>query len=283
MRIIKREFENVTRPDTFHIIPIGDVHVGAAACDEEKLKRDVERIAKDPSAYWIGLGDYADFINMKDPRFNPGSLASWIGIGDLADLAAAQRDYFLDMVRPIARKCLALVEGNHEGAIAKHYERSIYWEIASGIKQAAGWPADYPLTTGIYGWLRLLFRRSTEHARFDVNLHHGYVGGKLAGGKALEMQRWLWTHDCDVAIFGHSHNTEVQVEEVEAVDQYGGLTRRKRYGCYAGSYLRTVNEDGPATYSEAKGYLPLPNVGVEIWLTPGVHDKDRAIRILTGC
>ena len=90
------------------------------------------------------------------------------------------------------------------------------------------------------------------------HVHHGFGGGRLAGGKALNMQRWLWTHDCDVAIFGHLHNVMGQKEAVEYLDKNNNIRQHTRFGCYGGSFL------GRAEYAVRSGFLPLPMGGVEI-------------------
>lgn len=273
MRVLRREFETDSRKTEYNIIPIGDIHIGAAACDEDRLKQVIERIRGDKNARWIGMGDYCDFINMRDPRFNSGVLADWIGIRDLADLVAAQKEYLLELLCPIADKCLGMVEGNHETSIHRFYERDIYSEIVTEIKYAGKFESDTPLAIGYYGWLLLHFKRKEQKSLVKVNLHHGYVGGKLAGAKALEMQRWLWSHDADIVIFGHSHNTAVQIEQTEGLDDTGRVEMKKRFGVYAGSFLKTINENGPATYSEIKGCLPIPSAGIEIHIRPGAFDN----------
>jgi predicted phosphodiesterase len=262
---------------------IGDVHIGAAACNEKLLRQTVKRIEADDNARWVGVGDYCEWINQKDPRFSAGTLAKWIDIDDLVDLAKAQRDHFLGIVRPIASKCLALVCGNHETALQRHFERDVYSEIVSGVKESGGFDADHKLAVGFYGWLILKFYRSKTRHRsttIKINLHHGFVGGRLAGAKALNMQRWLWTHDADLVIFGHSHNTASQIEQVESVDKSGKLVQRIRRGVYAGTYLETVSVDGPPSYSEVKGYFPTPTGSPEIVLRPGAKDIRDAIRVV---
>jgi len=278
MHTIHREFSGVTRADSFRIVPLGDVHLGAAACDEALFKRVVDRIAADPDAYWVGMGDYCDFINASDPRFNVAELAPWIRMAHMGDLARAQRDRFLEFVEPIAGKCLCLVEGNHEGAIHKHYERDIFAEIVTAIKERAGHPANYHLGLGAYGWLLLHFRREDGRTRrtIRINLNHGFVGGKLAGAKALNMQRWLWTHDADLVIFGHSHNTGIQVEAVESVTAGGKVQYTNRIGCYGGSFM--VGAD----YAQRKGYFPIPLGYVEIVIKPGARYAPDRLTVQAG-
>ena len=283
MRVIRREFHNVSRSDVFTIVPIGDIHIGSASCDESRLKQTIERIKADDRCYWLGMGDYAEWINRNDPRFEPGCLAKWLTMADLVDLSKAQKDRFLGLVKPIAHKCLALIEGNHELTIKRKTERDIFSEIVTGVKEAGNLSDVDQLGLGIYGWLQLMFHRSKTQdrtTRIDMNLHHGFVGGRLVGAKALNMQRWLWSHDCDLAIFGHSHNTGVQIEAIETINHVGDVSIQPRIGAFSGTFRKTANEDGPATYSEVKGYFPVPLAGVEIRLRPGAEEREDRIRVI---
>jgi predicted phosphodiesterase len=272
-----REWGAVKRSDTFTIVPLGDVHIGNRACDETLFASVVKRIKDDPTAYWIGMGDYADFVNRSDKRFSVTSLADWLKVEHLGDLAKAQRDRYLDHVLPIADKCLGLVGGNHERAIKRYYERDIHAEIVTAIKQAAGHPPEFRLGLDYCGWLQLFFRVDDKHTRgrTDIYLHHGFVGGKLAGAKALNMQRWLWSHDADLVLFGHSHNTGVQVEAVEEITRYGTVRYQHRIGAYAGTFMRG------AEYAQEKGYFPLPLARVEIQLRPGAKARSERLRVVT--
>ena len=200
MKVLRADFNTESRKDTITIVPIGDVHIGAAACDEKRLQNVIDRVKNDDSCYWVGMGDYCDFINRSDPRFSVMSLAPWIKMKELSDLAGAQRNYFLDMIKPIASKCIGLIQGNHETSIHRFYERDIYGEIVTEIKKLGNMPADKQLALEYYGWILLHFETSCDNGKtgrrsiIKTNWHHGYVGGKLAGAKALEMQRWLWRH-----------------------------------------------------------------------------------------
>lgn len=278
MQVLKRDWHNVARGDQFRVVPLGDIHLGNAASDEKALRRTVADIAADDSAYWIGMADYCEFINRTDPRFSATSLAPWIAVADLVDLASAQRDRFLDIVEPIAGKCLGLLEGNHERAIRKYYERDIYREIVAGIKQRGGFPANHRLALGYTGWLLLRFYRSGGSFRASViklNLHHGFVGGKLAGAKALNMQRWLWTHDADLVLFGHSHNSGAQVEAVESV-RGSSIEHKNRIGAFTGTFMTG------AEYATEKGYFPMPQSRIEIILRPGAAEWRDRIRVVSG-
>lgn len=282
---LRREWFNVERRQetVYRIVPIGDVHDGAAACDLDLLKRVVARIGADPDCYWVGLGDMCEFINVHDKRFNPAVLADWVDVADLVDLAAAQRDHFLSIVKPIAGKCLGLACGNHEAQIQKAFERDIYREIVVTLKGWGGFENDHNLAFGVYGWLQLAFYFGDDRrgggVRLNGNVHHGFTGGRLGGAKALNMERWLWTHDADFVLFGHSHNADTYRRAVEYVDSRGHIRQRVRLGGYGGTFLRTVNDQGPSTYSEARGYLPLPIGGIEVELRPGRQDGGPMVRM----
>ena len=54
---------------------LGDIHEGAANHQAKALSKAIDIIATDSDAYWIGMGDYIDAINLHDPRFNPLEMA----------------------------------------------------------------------------------------------------------------------------------------------------------------------------------------------------------------
>jgi len=207
-------------------------------------------------------------------------LADWIEVDDLVDLPRAQEERFLSFVRPIADRCLGLVEGNHERTIKQRSERDVFSNIVTGIKAAAKMKPGKKLGIGATGWLRLMFRRNKSGTiSYTFSLHHGFVGGRLAGAKALNMQRWLWTHECDVALFGHSHNTMTQNESVHRINRAGRLHKVKRTGAYTGTFLQSSIE-GKISYAEAAGYFPLPVGGIEIRLHPGSKVERNRLRVL---
>lgn len=284
MRIIRRAFHNVSRLDEFRIIPIGDIHLGASACDEARLKRVISRIATEDNTYWAGKGDFCDFINRSDKRFDITTLAKWlITSKNLTDISGAQSRRFIDYVAPIASKCLYLEEGNHERSIYRHYERSVYSEIVAGVKRSAGWNDDYKLALGYEGFLVLTFYGSDKKeaaVTITIYSHHGYGGGKKEGSKANNLQETLWTVNADIVLFGHSHNTQTQVQEVIEV-RGSKVIERVRFGAYTGSFLKSFTEDSD-TYSRIAGYRAIPLGGVEIILQPRAKDYRDRIKLITN-
>ena len=94
------------------------------------------------------------------------------------------------------------------------------------------------------------------------------------------MQRWLWTRNADICFWGHSHDILIKPEGVEEIDDVGNVRTVTRRGAITGTFLRTINIDGPSTYSEEKGYFPLPYGGVMAELRPGAAKRKGMIRMI---
>ena len=268
MKAITREWFGVSRSDEFVIAPIGDMHVGNASADahEKKLRALVERLAAMEHGYTLLMGDMAEYIGLKDKRFDPKSIAPWIRLSDLTDIAAVQSDRVIDILMPLIEKdrILGVIKGNHESSLERWQERDISYDLAKRIKEMGG--KQPRLLLGMSGWVVLKFHREKGKragtAVVKIFAHHGFVGGRLAGAKALNMQRLLWNHGADIVYMGHDHTARVQPEAIEEVDNGGNVVTRIRYGCSTGNWL------GQAQYAKDAGYFPLPVGYVETVLRP---------------
>lgn len=270
MRTLHHTIYYPTASDRFRLWHLTDTHIGAKACDEKLLRQHIQAIADDESAYWIGGGDYVEAIAHHDKkRWKPEVVANW-AVGH-TDVIGRQRDYFLDMTAPIAHKCLGLAAGNHEFECDKHYARNIYWEIVTGVAQRKG-IAPEMLGLGVQGFIALTFRHGVgkaanggNHAwRMSIFVHHGYGGGRLAGGDSLALERALSLHDCDLLLMGHRHVFRALDVQVFSPGKETAV-QRERLGVMMRGYLRGfIEQDGTHTpidtYSEQKG-LPARGVG----------------------
>lgn len=279
MRAIVRTITGDGRgADPITIWPIGDTHVGAAACDERALTRDVARVAADPNAYWIGMGDALDAITLHDPRFDTDELASWITVRDMRDIVTAQRDRYLDITRSIWPKCLALLSGNHEYAILRHYERDVYREIVGAIQPLNVTP-DVPLALEYEGYIRLRFERAVQArdtslpmVRLDVYVHHGHGAGKLMGAKALALGREAGWHAVDVILLGHAHAPIAFPAWRRWIDRSGNVRTRRITAMVTGTY--SIDP----VYARRAGYGPggdaCPRLTVSPWGEHGLDDPE---------
>lgn len=269
MNTIRKDFYGVSRSDEFYLYILTDIHSGIKPCREDKLARVVSEIASSPLNYWLDLGDRCDFINRSDPRFSPEILADWLTINDLSDLAKAQSNHYLNLIKPIARQCLGLVEGNHEAMIRKYFERDIYRETICGVKELGKFPSEHKLEFGYSGWLILNFYQDKERrnavSKIKIFVHHGHGGGQLAGGPALVLERVLLRHDCDLALLGHNHRTFPLALTVEEVDNGYNMRGKIRQGAFCGTFFDGIGYD---TYATTKGYPALPVGYIKIILRP---------------
>lgn len=271
-------FHNFYGKKPIHILPLFDIHLGALACNEEALRRSLDRIYSGPRVYTIGGGDYAEYITKSDKRFDIGSLAPWMVTKEsLSDPARAQTERIIEYFKPISKKFLGLISGNHEGSIYKYHERDVLGEVCRGI----GRPE---LAMGYEGWLVLNFyeteRSVTPDHVITIRLHHGFGGGKGEGAPMIAMQTMMFTNAADLTLMGHIHRRAVaNPAVVERLDTNGNLVHDIRKGAYCGTFLAT-RIVGPSTYSAISGYTPTMAVGSPlITINPWASQPESKVEI----
>ena len=203
MRVITRHIDHQSRSDVFRIYAFGDLHLGNANANESALKALVKLIGADDNGYWIGMGDYADFINIRDPRFEPRDLAGWLLGGDeLADIARTECDYITALLAPIREKCIGLIAGNHEEKILQHSECDVYSRIVEALADGKN---EHRLDHR--GIVSLVFSR-LGGSKMTVNIYatHGSIGGRSQGGASNALNNLMAQVDnVDVVLQAHLH------------------------------------------------------------------------------
>ena len=111
MRATEAKLVVKSRSDPVKIVFLGDLHLGNENTDEELIKQVAERL-REPNTYWVDLGDACEFINMRDPRFDPETLPGWVELSDLADLPKAQIRRYAELFKPRAKTCLTTAGGS---------------------------------------------------------------------------------------------------------------------------------------------------------------------------
>lgn len=246
-----RIIETPTREAATEVMlyPLGDTHVGALGFDEQEFARYVNEIESNDNAYWLGLGDYGDLITHKDPRYLPTIYEDWMYTPQaLADPGTAQRDYFLEMTRPIWHKCLGLIEGNHEATMKKHLTRDIFREIAGTIEANNPWS---DLAFGPQKWVMLKFRQRGQTAPTNtatVWAFHGSGGGAFTNTN--KSRAYAASHKANVIITGHTHKEVVFPDYFEEVDRAGNVRIVPIRAVVSG----TFKQHGP--WEESKGFQP---------------------------
>jgi hypothetical protein len=248
--------EHTSTADEYRVYPLGDIHLGAAACNDALLDQAIARILADEHALWLGMGDYVDAINMRDPRFEAGGLAPWLYTPEsMSDIIGAQMDRLLSRLEPIADKCVGLLVGNHEESATKWSEREVGVLLAKGL--AAKRKDNARLLLGYAGFVRLSFRHAhagSSHFRttgtLTIYAHHGAGASSTPGGKVNRLLKTMEGIESDVVLMGHVHDERHHRRIVQALDARGRVVHREQVGLITGTYL------GQSAYAIERGYTP---------------------------
>ncbi len=262
----KRYIVHPSRSDELVIYDLADIHDGNRACALSDFKRDRDRIRDDPNAFWVGGGDYGEYISVSDRRFASQTVAEWITVEDLGHLGSTIRKHIRDLFQPIKHKCLGLLLGNHEISYARAKEQE---DMHSWLCVSLGVP-----NLGYCALLDIVFVRKPGCKRprlvatapgkghtsqtFRLFLHHGAGYAQTEGGKINKLVQFMRNFDADIYMVAHVHDqTGKRVIEIAADSACTKLIDRQRLGIITGSYLKTYAQ-GVTGYGEIKGYRPVP-------------------------
>lgn len=284
MEVVTQTIEYHQAGEKFTLLGIGDIHAGVKSCDEPLLDRVIAEVRADDRCRWFGLGDYGDYVNVHDGRFDISNLAPWL-LTALASpplsakakkeagftIAGLQRDWIEKKLTPIAGQCMGLVMGNHEDVIRRHFETETTWHLASRM--------NVP-NLGYDCYLRLNFdlpSAGKSHVEsLIIYIHHGYFAGRLAGGLALNLERLLLANSqADIVWVGHAHRRMAFGVDTWDIRWKSNkpLQHRTRYAILSGPFKRAYSLPGELpTWEEMRGF-PASTLGpIRVVYTPGVRE-----------
>lgn len=255
---MERNTQKLTVKERLILIPLGDIHWRTESCDEAALRDLVAWGAKEPDVRFIGMGDWWDSILPADPRFDAASDFTmldqlWAGLATV--------------IEPIKDKLLALHIGNHEYELVK---RGIGNPI---LKLCHEWKIPYG---GYASFFRLVAAKpgGEKSNTLQIYAHHGWFAGRKRGGKLNAMEDAAASYLADLYLFGHSHDT---ISSKRVVLTHHGA--RERAFVNSGTFMKTNTWNGPASYSERKGYPPTkvgtPRVEWYPWRERRIENKGR--------
>ena len=269
-----------SRKDVFKISNLADIHYGNKACALGEVKTDIKRIANDPYHFWVGGGDYADYIGMTDRRFDPDIVSENIKVADLGRLGKKLTEDVRELLYPIRHKCLGLLYGNHEKLYSRWQEQGDLhaWLCSELEVPNLGYSAIFDVvftrTTGVKKPKLTRERPPTTYSartyRFFV--HHGAGFATTPAGKLTRLIRFMTYFDANIFMVGHVHDQEGRRQiQIGANSACTRLIEKKKLGLISGSYLKTY-EQGVTTYGEQRGYEPTVLGMATVTISPDKND-----------
>lgn len=218
MKSIIRKIQYRGVDTKYRLYLLSDTHEGAKGSETKLIKSIVDEISQDDNALWAHLGDFGEYINLGDKRFDPDSIADWLYLGrenTMGDIARAETARVIETFAPIKDKCVALVEGNHEATMREYCEHDCYSVIIDGLADG-----DNEHRLGHRGVVYLRFNRSEGGGSTAVKifLTHGSGSASTAGSTLTKLYKYEQQLDgVDVVAMGHLH--------------YGATTTIQKYRC----------------------------------------------------
>jgi len=253
--------------EVFSLHTIGDVHWGNSNCARDRVEADVERIAADPLARVLLMGDLGDYIGQADKRWDAATISPEVKAADLADWGMYIAKGIVKLLRPLRGKIVGSLEGNHESTFSARQAQQMHaWTCAELGVRNFGFSCFFDLT----------FERSgagNSRRAYRIFAHHGAGAAQSPGGKINRLVSFMNFHEADVYLVGHVHEQDVKrIETLAASTKCDRLISRKKLGLFTGTYLRTYAEGFKANYSERAGYRPVPLGCSVVEFQPFGHD-----------
>jgi hypothetical protein len=256
MQVATKEIVYTSRSDVIKITPVGDIHYGGRDCNLKLLRACVRKIATDPLHYWIGMGDYAEWIVPTDPRFDFRDLSPEEKAEKLHGMVSShERDIATELL-PIKERCLGMIEGNHEHKLTKR----LYVPVQANLCRAIGGESN-TLDLGYSAIVKLrLIRKngsSSTSSMCKVYLHHGAGGGRKKGAKVNRVEDLASMFPyCDIYVQGHVHDRICFISSaLDARDKSDTIYDRPRAFGVTGTFKETYTQGGMG-YGEQAQYPP---------------------------
>jgi predicted phosphodiesterase len=263
VNLIIKEFKGLSISQRFRVVLLGDFHIGNVGCDERLIKEHIRYIKETPDTYWIDMGDKIEAITRLDKRWDSGSFASWIKLKDVDDLPKVQAERYIQLVKPIANKCLGLIEGNHESTLKRAYSQDIHDYICLKLRvKNLGFLCFYRL--------RFLRKKDSGSQHIDMVLAHGAGGGRYVGSKINKLNAMANDFEADIYAVGHHHDKISYKKKRLAFNNSGKIVEKTIILTAVPSFFKTYVENF-STYSERALYPPTSTGVIKITIQPFVR------------
>lgn len=234
-------------PTQFTFYPVGDFHIGNAACDLKKVENTIEGIAKTKNSFVILMGDLAENILPNDKRFNADEIHPRFK-SFYKTLPTEYLSYLVNLLTPIKDKIITIHDGNHEETLQKYYFRNLSAELAGHLNTKYT-PAQ------TFTKIQFEYPNKGGHMKsLVINTAHGHQAGRSTGSKVNFMENAVAWIDADIILRGHSHSLFANKTSRMGVNPRNSkLVRKEIIVGHTGSALETYTSNA-TTYAERADY-----------------------------
>ena len=204
MKVISLELPSDLKQ--IELVCISDSHIGDPYADEQKLMAQIRYVENTPNCFCIINGDV-----MNNATKSSRSDSYTEVLSPIEQMVKAAT-----LLRPVADKCLAFTQGNHERRTAREsgvdLSRIIARELGIEDKYSEGMA---------YIFLRFGEQNSHRERRkvpYTILVTHGTGGGRTVGAKANRLAELVSIADADIYLYGHTHQPMVFKEGFMRVD-----------------------------------------------------------------
>lgn len=246
MQVVEKIIPYKVSNSTFHLYAIGDIHAGTIHCVEKDVERKVQEIKHDRNAYWVGMGDMAEFITPSDPRWDSGGISEWVEIDDIGH---SQEKWVIKTLMPIKDKCLGMLFGNHENSIHKHSHQNVHKHICDGLGVT---------NLGYSCFIHMNFHRENSMEKHLIKgaFTHGTGNAITEGAKINNLMRFMKSFDADLYAYAHIHDYIPKSFTRLGTTDKGKIKNKVAIGATTGCWFRTYTQGIQASYGEMKIYPP---------------------------
>jgi len=259
MKAISRVIYIPRTPARVRLYFIGDLHIATILCDKKKLKETIDEIKNTPNAYWIGMGDYGDYIGIADRRFDL-ELLDYEALKEKKDLFQQLKDIkfigqwttnqIVKTLKPIADKGLFLLKGNHEETM----EQKSGQPVMDWISDSLNLP-----NVGFEVMAKLKFRTKAYDKHVSsvvIYASHGWGYGRRTGAKLNRIEEMAESFIADIYVAGHVHSLAGSKRVRYYYSKSDRIHKKDVVFIRSGSFKlgRVPNKDSGVSYEEKRGY-----------------------------
>lgn len=263
--------EELNQP--IYLIPFGDLHKDAPLFDKKKWIEFLEWAETKKNAYFVGMGDYQDFLSTSERReLTEASLheSTYATIEEMMDSHTKQLCREISFMK---NRIIGLIEGNHYG----QYQTG----MTTTQQMCQLLECKY---LGVSSFIRLSFKYCDTRYAIDLWCHHGKGAGRTIGSGLNTIQQMSEISDAQCLLMGHTHKKSVAIKTRLCLTGNGdklNLSHRKILMACTGSFLKGYVDNQPSYI--VRGAMAPTDMGVvKIEFTPK-RDKDKRFYMDLHC